>query len=67
MPEIEQRLATQDRQIKSLRREMRAHTELLDTLASPPWKRFWFFMQGFRLWRLGVWYRAPWNRGGWEY
>jgi hypothetical protein len=45
------------RQIKSLRRELREQGELLDTLASPPWKRIWFFLQGYRLWRVGRWYR----------
>jgi len=53
------------RQVKALRIEVRRIDELLDTIASPPWKRVWFFVQGFRLWRLGVWYRAKWNRSAW--
>lgn len=53
-------------QLRALRLEMRRQTELLDTISSPPWKRLWFFLQGFRLWRLGVWYRAPWNVSAWQ-
>lgn len=69
MSEIESQRAEIEalkRQVLSMRRELRQHTELLDTIASPPWKRLWFFLQGFRLWRLGVWYKARWNRSAWE-
>lgn len=44
-------------QVKELRRELRGLDERLDTVCSPPWKRLWFFLQGYRLWRVGRWYR----------
>ncbi len=62
----ESRLDALERQMKALRKEVRRIDEHVDTISSPPWKRVWFFLQGFRLWRLGVWYRAPWNRSAWE-
>ena len=39
----------------------------VDTVSSPLWKRLVFVAQGYRFRQLGVWYRAPWNRDGWEY
>ena len=39
----------------------------IDTVSSPLWKRLWFVVQGYRFRQLGVWYRASWNRAGWEY
>jgi hypothetical protein len=39
----------------------------IDTIESPLWKRAWFVIQGYRFRRLGVWYRARWNRDGWDY
>jgi hypothetical protein len=38
-----------------------------DTVNSPFLKRVWFFIQGYHFFRLGVWYRARWNRDGWGY
>lgn len=52
------------RQVRSLREDAQRLGELVDVLASPPWKRAWFFVQGYRLWRVGRWYRAPWNSNG---
>lgn len=45
-----------NRKIDSLRREVQALQERVDTVCSPPWKRFWWFLQGYRLWRVGRWY-----------
>jgi len=45
-----------ERQVRALRREVRRIDELLDTVASPPWKRARWFLQGYRLWRVGRWY-----------
>jgi len=39
----------------------------VDTVSSPLWKRIWFVMQGYNFRQLGVWYRARWNRDGWNY
>jgi len=39
----------------------------IDTVSSPLWKRIWFVIQGYRFRQLGVWYRAEWNRDGWEF
>lgn len=52
----EQELRVLKRQVHSLRRELRQWQELVDTIASPPWKRLWFFLQGYRLWRVGRWW-----------
>ncbi|MCI0420079.1 MAG: hypothetical protein L0312_12785 [Acidobacteria bacterium] len=57
LDECEFRLARIERQIESLRRDVQAKGELLDTIASPPWKRFWWFLGGYRLWKVGRWYR----------
>jgi hypothetical protein len=53
---LEQRADILERQVRSLRREVREWTELVDTIASPPWKRVWWFMRGYRLWKVGRWY-----------
>ena len=55
-PSLEQRLDVVERQIVSLRREVQQKGELLDTLASPPWKRLWWFIRGYRFYRVGRWY-----------
>jgi hypothetical protein len=39
----------------------------VDTVSSPLWKRLWFVVQGYRFRQLGVWYRARWNKDGWEF
>lgn len=43
-------------QIKALRIQIQQQEELLYTIASPPWKRLWFFLQGYRLYKIGRWY-----------
>jgi len=53
---LEQRLDVLERQMLSLRREVRMLTELLDTLNSPPWKRLLWWLQGWKLYGLGRWY-----------
>jgi hypothetical protein len=57
LKKLEFTIARVEREQKSLKREVRQMNELLDTIASPPWKRVIFFLQGFRLWRVGRWYR----------
>jgi hypothetical protein len=42
-------------QVKELRRQVQALDERVDTVCSPPWKRIWWFLQGYRLWRVGKW------------
>ena len=66
MAHCDPRIETLERQVRSLRLQVRRLEEWIDTISSPPWKRALFVAQGFRLWRLGVWYRAPWNRSAWK-
>lgn len=51
------------RQVHNLRQEVRRQDKLLETIATPPWKRVWFFVQGYRLWSLGRWRKRRWQ---WE-
>lgn len=53
----QQRIDVLERQMLSLRREVQALGERCDTVFSPPWKRLWWWLQGYRLWRVGRWYR----------
>jgi hypothetical protein len=55
--QVESEIEALKQQVKSLRTEVRRIDELVDTIASPPWKRAWFFIQGYRLWRVGRWYK----------
>jgi len=59
------RIAILERQVRGLRLKLHELAELCDTVNSPPWKRLWWFLCGYRMWRVGVWYRARWNRDGW--
>lgn len=52
---VEQRLDVLERQVRSLRVQAQQMDEWVDTLASPPWKKFWWLMQGWRWYRLGRW------------
>lgn len=52
---------------EALAKRVRRLEKWQDTVSSPLWKRAWFFLQGYRWRRLGVWYRARWNSGGWGY
>lgn len=56
MDTLEQRIGILERQVKFLRTRTKETWELLDLLATPPWKRVWFFLCGWRLWRIGRWY-----------
>jgi len=53
---IEHRVEILERQVKSLRNRSRDTWQLLDVLATPPWRRLLFFLQGFQLWKVGRWY-----------
>lgn len=55
------------RNYEELARRIRAAEKQIDTWATPPWKRLWFLIQGYVPWRLGRWYRAPWNADAKEY
>lgn len=53
----EQRVGVLERQVESLRREVRAMGELLEVLQTPWWKRWlWFVPQGWRPYTVGRWY-----------
>jgi hypothetical protein len=41
--------------VRGLRVELRAIDERLDTVCSPPWKRAWWFLKGYRWYRVGRW------------
>lgn len=47
--------------IRSLAARIRSLEKWQDTVQTPWWKRLWFVVQGYRLTRLGRWYRMPWN------
>ena len=53
---VEHRVEILECQVKSLRNRTRDTWQLLDVLATPPWRRLKFFLQGFRLWKVGRWY-----------
>lgn len=55
-PSHAQRLDVLERQMKSVRREAQQQHEWLDTICSPPWKRLWWLLRGWRFYRLGRWY-----------
>ena len=57
---LEQRLAVLDRQMGSLRREVRELTEYVDTVSSPLWKRLLWWVQGFYFRKQGRWYKRRW-------
>lgn len=42
--------------MKNLRRQVQALEERVDTVCSPPWKRLWWFVCGYRWYRVGRWY-----------
>jgi len=46
-----------ERQQFSFKSELRQKSKLWDTVCSAPWQRFWWFLQGYRLWKVGRWYR----------
>lgn len=61
--ELERRIGALEHQVKFLRHQnrgirnrLRDTWQLLDVLATPPWRRLKFFIQGYRLWKVGRWY-----------
>lgn len=64
---LELRVEVLERQVKELRRELRAQSEWIDTVATPMWKRLWFVIQGYHFHKLGRWYKAPWNESASEW
>ena len=57
----EQEIDVLKRQIASLRREVRALTEYVDTVTSPLWKRVIWWCQGFYFRKVGRWYAPGWT------
>jgi hypothetical protein len=53
---IEQEIDVLKRQVQSLRKQIQQDHELLETIASPPWKRLWWLIRGYKLWKVGRWY-----------
>lgn len=54
-PHVELRLAALERQATSLQRQLVRVEQLLDTIASPPWKRVWWLVwEGWHPWRADV-------------
>jgi hypothetical protein len=43
-------------QLKGIRQQMNRFDAWLDTINSPIYKRIWWFLQGYRFYRLGRWY-----------
>lgn len=43
------------RQVLALRRQVHALEEWMDTVNSPLWKRIWWWLHGYRFYRLGRW------------
>jgi hypothetical protein len=54
--DVEVELMHQRANIHSLMRRVHALEELVDVLATPPWKRLWFWLRGWRLYKVGRWY-----------
>lgn len=55
-PSIAQRVEVLEGQVFALRCQAQAADERMDTVCSPPWKRLWWFLLGYRLWSVGRWY-----------
>jgi hypothetical protein len=53
--DLEQKVNVLERQVNSLRREQHAQHEWLDTLATPPWKKVLFWLQGYKWYTVGRW------------
>jgi hypothetical protein len=58
------RIAALEREIDVLKRqrvlvhnELRQLDERVDTVFSWPWKRVWWFLQGYRWYTVGRWYK----------
>ena len=49
-------------QVNELRRKLKLVSDWHDTMRSPLHMKLWWWAQGYRMFSLGTWYRAPWNR-----
>ena len=56
IPDLEVELRHQRANIQSLMRRLQALEELVDVLATPIHRKLWFWVQGYRLWRVGRWH-----------
>ncbi|MDP2735984.1 MAG: hypothetical protein Q8P12_07315 [bacterium] len=53
---MEHEIEVLKRQVRFLRNRTRDTWELLDVLATPPWRRIWFTLLGWHPWKVGRWY-----------
>jgi hypothetical protein len=58
----EHRLDVLERQVTTLRQQVRDLQEWIDTISSHPVKRVWWFLCGWRLWSEGRWYGRKYKR-----
>ena len=54
--EVEVEIEALKRQMSSCRRQLQQQNEWLDTVCSPIWKRIFWWLRGFKFYRLGRWY-----------
>lgn len=54
---MEQDIDVLKRQMKSLRLQVGRHEEWIDTVSSSFLKRIWWWLQGYRLHKVGRWYK----------
>lgn len=54
--DIEHDVEVLKRQMRSLQREVQQLAELVDVLATPLHRKVWFWVHGYRLWRVGRWW-----------
>ena len=57
IPDLEVELMHQRANVQSLMRRLQALEELVDVLATPWYRKILFFIQGYRVSRVGRWYR----------
>jgi len=65
--DYEAHIASLEASRKTLTARVRLLEKWYDTINTPIWKRAWFVIQGYHFFRLGVWYKAPWNKDGQVY
>ena len=49
-------------QVLELRRKQKLMSDWHDTMRSPLHMKLWWWVQGYRMFSLGTWYRAHWNK-----